>query len=199
MDPALKAEIDKINAKIDNYKSKIEELESRKKDLIKGIKFIDFEKEQTLKKLEDEFVGKILKRVDRYEHTFKKDEKKVVEVVKYITFIKVTNIFFAQTAVGLIGDEVRFVLPEKGNIEYRNAELGIKIGEKCLSGLKCIYGDPGARDLRKEYSAEDFIKDFYGTFKISSAKEIIKERNKVMTLQQNFYNSNLLLEIEEEK
>jgi signal peptidase I len=197
MDPTLKAEVDKINAKIESYKNKIEELESKKKNLIKGIKFIDFEKEQTCKKLEDEFVGKILKRVDRYDYTYKKDEKKVVEVVKYVTFTKVTGIFFTQTAVGLVGDEVRFTLPEKGNMEYRNAELGIKTGEKHLTGLKCIYGDPGARDLRKEYSAEDFIKDFYSSFKLSSVEELIKERNKVLTLQQNFYNKNLLLKVEE--
>ena len=197
MDPTLKAEIDKIDKQIEECRSNLDTLEDRRKDLIKGIKFIDYEKEQTLKKLETEFIGKILKRKYCYEHTRLADKKKKMkgEEVKFIektivlTFMKVTGVYFGQTFVGLIGDEIRFTIPGEENTEYTDVELGIKTREKCLTSLRCIYGDPGERDLRREYSAEDFTKDFYSDNEISSLEEIIATRDKVLAMQKDYFAS----------
>lgn len=202
MDPTLKAEIDKLDKQIDECRNNLGALEDKRKDLIKGIKFIDYEKEQTLKKLETEFIGKILKRKYCFEHTRREDKLKKMksEEVKFfektvvLTFMKVTGIYFAKTFVGLVGDEIRFTIPGEENTDYTDVEFGMKTREKCLSGLKCIYGDPGDQDLRREYSAEDFIKDFYSANEVSSLEEIIETRDKVLAMQKSYFASHFGIE-----
>lgn len=174
----IKARIAEVDKDILKTKNKLEALKQKKEDLSKNIKFIDFEKEGTKKKLEEEFVGKILKRCeDRAHPIFVKDKngkmkRKKDEVIIETTFFRVTDIYFEATFVGLLGYSIEIDLPSSENTTYLNTEITSTTRGKLLSELKAIYGDPGSRDLRKEYSAADFAHDIRCRWEDATIEEL---------------------------
>jgi hypothetical protein len=197
-DESIRDQIKEINDKITEKKDEIADLQDKKDKLLKGIEFIDFEKEGTLKKLEEEFIGKMLKRTEEKEYFLfdagkdGKRERIGSEKADETDFFKVRGIFFTRTYVGLTGSHIVIHIPREENKTFRNTSLSLETYDETLFTLRAIYGDPGEQDLRKEFSAEDFTKDAYARYKISSVEEL-QELLKVMNdRQQQFVDENFV-------